>query len=221
LNSSGDLVPVREQFNLNQFGGSLGGPVQKDKTFFFVNYEAKRQRKGIPFVGLVPTQAMMGINTTCGTPPVPCADYTNDALGVARLGTFDGSLNADGFPDVVNPYSLGPFLCDDSGAPLVPDSDGLQSGGSPCNKIPITGGPTGYGLADPIGLKLIALYPQSGTANSEAGFNYANVPVRKLNEGNATIRMDHSFSSKDNAFARFTYDQANSFIPGGSPTWRS
>src|ERR1700739_4365688 len=32
FNSSGNLVPVREKFNLNQFGGSLGGPIQKGKT---------------------------------------------------------------------------------------------------------------------------------------------------------------------------------------------
>ena len=30
----------------NQFGGSLGGPVKKDKAFFFVNYERLRQRAG-------------------------------------------------------------------------------------------------------------------------------------------------------------------------------
>ncbi len=226
------FAAFKEQFNLNQFGGSLGGPIQKDKTFFFVNYEAKRQRHGIPFVGLVPTQAMMGINTTCGTPPVPCADYTNDALGVARPGSYNGTLNGDGFSDLINPYSLAsppspgpsPFMCDDTGAPLTPDTNGLQleSGGTPCNKIPITSPASingGYGLADPIGLKMIALYPQSGTANPSARTNYANVPVRRLNEGNGTIRMDHSFSSKDSAFARFSYDQANSFVPGGSPTW--
>ena len=49
------LLPSREKFNLNQFGGALGGPIKKDKTFFFLDYQAKMQRQGIPFVGLIPT----------------------------------------------------------------------------------------------------------------------------------------------------------------------
>ena len=51
------------------------------------------------------------------------------------------------------------------------------------------------------------------------GFNYVNQPMRKLNEGTWDIRLDHNFSSKDSAFARFSYDQATNFVPGGSPTW--
>jgi hypothetical protein len=31
--------------------------------------------------------------------------------------------------------------------------------------------------------------------------------------------LDHNISSKDSVFARFSYDQATNFVPGGSPTW--
>src|SRR5580704_12510109 len=43
-----------EKFNLNQFGASLGGPIKKDKVFFFADFEQTDQRHGIPFTGLVP-----------------------------------------------------------------------------------------------------------------------------------------------------------------------
>jgi outer membrane receptor protein involved in Fe transport len=41
-------------FSRNQFGGSLGGPISKDKTFFFVNYEGFRESEGITSVATVP-----------------------------------------------------------------------------------------------------------------------------------------------------------------------
>jgi hypothetical protein len=72
-------------------------------------------------------------------------------------------------------------------------------------------------LVDPIGAKVVQLYP-APNANG-VGFNYVNSPVRRLNEGTFDVRLDHNFSSKDSAFARFSYDQATNFVPGGSPTW--
>ena len=47
----------RPPFHLNQFGGSLGGPIQKDKTFFFAAYEGYRQLLGQTLIGYVPTAA--------------------------------------------------------------------------------------------------------------------------------------------------------------------
>lgn len=44
-------------FKRNQFGGSLGGPIQKDRTFVFADYEGLRQSLGITQVDTLPSAA--------------------------------------------------------------------------------------------------------------------------------------------------------------------
>ncbi len=44
-------------FRLNQFGGSFGSPIRKDKDFFFASYEGLRQRVGQTLIGYVPSAA--------------------------------------------------------------------------------------------------------------------------------------------------------------------
>ena len=77
-----DPIPA---FRRNQFGASLGGPIRKDQTFFFLNYEGFRERKGITSVATVPS-----LN--------------------ARKGVLPGLLNPVIIPDAVKPFlNLYPF----------------------------------------------------------------------------------------------------------------
>jgi carboxypeptidase family protein len=183
-----------EKFNLNQFGGSIGGPIRKKKTFFFLDGEQKDQLHGITFTGLVPGAAM---HTSAAQ---PYADFSADPFGNPVSPT-----------SITNPYTGGtPFQCvgSASGLPTAVNANGSQVAGVPCAKIPAA-------LVNPLGAALVNLYPTPNANNPAAGINFINEPVRSLTETKFDIRLDHTFSSADNIFSRFSYDQAVSYVPGG------
>ena len=196
------------KFNLNQFGGSIGGPIKKNKLFFFVDGEQKYQREGITFTGLIPSLAMRS------------GDFSADPFGnpvFSSVTTPSGTVQA---PGIVNPNMIGAstnpavypnvyFQCNGAGQPLPANPDGSQPQGTPCAKIPSN-------LFNNVGQAMINLYPTPNANNASAGYNFVNVPVRQLNETKFDTRLDYTLSQADTLFGRFSYDQAFSYVPGGS-----
>jgi hypothetical protein len=96
----------RSKLRLNQFGGSVSGPIIKDKLFFFSNYEGVRQTRGTLFTALTPTQSFRStlpavLQAPVATLPLPIAPFTipPSTTPSADLGFYsvqkDGKLRED------------------------------------------------------------------------------------------------------------------------------
>jgi hypothetical protein len=82
-----NVIGQKSRLRMNQFGGSVGGPIKKDRAFFFFSYEGYRLRGGVNAVEAVPGQAsricpagiVLGTTTACS------------AATTALLSTFRGA----------------------------------------------------------------------------------------------------------------------------------
>ena len=91
---------AKPPFRRNQFGGSVGGPISKGKTFFFVAYEGLRQSQGITQVDTTPSQAARS-GQLCAPPD--CSTTTKVAVN-AQITRF-----LDAFYPLPNGALLCPF----------------------------------------------------------------------------------------------------------------
>ncbi len=167
---------ARPAFTQNQYGVNVGGPVQKDKTFFFFGYEGFKLRQGQSYVYTVPTDAQRS------------GDFSNVRNGSGAVIPIYDTLTTCG--------RLGNAACatNASGAEVITRTQ------FPGNVIPASRiDPTAkvmanlWGRADTAGTPFTAVNNYTANA-SVGGQNY---------QYNA--RVDRNVSDKQRVFIRYTY----------------
>jgi len=191
----------RQPYQQNQFGVTLGGPILKNKTFFFGDYEGLRIRQALPQLSLVPTQAEIGgdFSSYLTNTPAMAVDMNGNATNQVAVDcnghpTYMGEIFNTRLTQVstLNPDGY-------CGVPIEVDASG-----NPTNIFP-------QGLIDPLAARLAALFPLPNVSIN--GSNYLAEPKRTLDQNNFDIRIDHTLSAKDFLFGRFSFEQQPSFMP--------
>ncbi len=206
--AGGQTVTRKGELRLNQFGVSFGGPVIKNKIFFFGDYEGLRRRQGAPHSGSVPTAAMRSSGYTNLQELItgqitgdPAKDTQTDLLGrTMPTGTIldPGSTRA-----VPGGFVRDPFLGPASTCSAATTDFTLAA--CDLNILPAA-------RLDPNAIALLNLYPlpSSGSLFS----NFTTSPAISENRNAFDTRLDLNLSDKNQIFYRFSYVDDPQFIPG-------
>ncbi|MGA6986464.1 MAG: carboxypeptidase regulatory-like domain-containing protein [Terriglobales bacterium] len=223
-----DSVPV---FRQNQFGGTFGGPIRKDKTFFFVDYQGTRQTQASPATTTLPSAA----NFT--------GDFSDSAslftTGVdANNNPVASTVNGDNFASILSGGGLGrqglgypvvngePYYF--TASTINPATIGSSGAGTPygynCTTNSTTTGCVFPNASipksawSPVATSMVnlGLIPQPNVQNNPV-FNFSSSQyAQQLSDDKGGIRVDHN-TRYGSLFAYYFIDDytLNSPYPNG------
>src|SRR5947207_1738911 len=178
-------------FKRNQFGVFLGGPIKKDKTFIFGDYQGSRVREALSSVSTVPTAA-------------------------ERAGDFSDRLTGDTFSPCLNPVPSEVFDTGTIFDPFSTHNYTCANGGS----VPIRN-PISFNnqlnvippnMLNATGVNIANLYPLPNV--QDVVNNFLSSPSRVNDQDSFDIRFDHHFREQDQIITRYSFGDIRSFRPG-------
>jgi hypothetical protein len=194
----------QQPFKRNQFGAFLGGPIKKDRTFIFGDYQGSRLRESQPFLSTVPTAAERSGDFTdrlTGQTFSPCATSS-------PADTFDTGT-------IFDPTSTAAYTCADGAT--ISLRQPIQYLGQ-ANVIPPVGAGSAGASIDQVGQNVANFYPTpnlSGLTNNYlANQNHVN------DQDQFDVRLDHRFRDQDQIFTAYSFGDVRSQRPGPlGPLW--
>src|SRR5690349_3666150 len=172
--------PKKLVFRRNQFGFVAGGPVIKNKTFFFGDYQGTRQQIARVRISTVPTLAQRQGNFA-------------SSLGALLFLQANGSIGSTVTANPVNVVDTNGNTIQARVGQIFRPSDHRAFAG---NQVPIA-------TFDPIAAELLKRYPSptsSGAAN-----NFTRIGAENTDQDQSDARLDHRFSARDQLYGRFSF----------------
>ena len=184
--ANGNDIPgtARGQLQRNQFGGYIGGPVIKNKTFFFGGYEGLRLRKGNTVVDQVPTPQMLTGDLS---------QYLTKQF-FSPCGSHGGGPSFD-TGQIFDPATIHAITCGDGSTLNVAN--------------PIANNLIPPGQIDPVANKVISLnaWPAPNVPNAIYS-NWVGDPVDKRRDNQFLVKIDHEYNERNKFFGRYIFAQS-------------
>ncbi len=177
-----DGTPLHPRFDNNRFGGNFGGPIKRNKLFFFVNYEYNPVGQA-GSAGLIYAPTAAGYSTISANPDV---NPTNLSVMKQYLGTAPSALPPSTFPN---------------GYPLL----GTKAAGAEYNQAAITGAPIEIGQIS------VATPNYANNESAVASVDY-NLSDKDSLRGRFILNRDGLIDASANLPTFFTVESSNAYI---------
>jgi Carboxypeptidase regulatory-like domain len=186
LDARGYFEPAGEPkapYKQNMFGATLGGPIKKDKTFFFADYQGNRIHQANTYIYSIPTvpertgdfSGILGSQT--GVDALGRPIYQGEIYDPSTTRTVNGSTVRDGFG--------------------FDPTTGLPT--ATANMIP-------QGSMSQLAQNVLALYPEPTLTNVLANNYDVNKPATNQAD-QFDVRIDQNVSTKTQIFGRYSFDK--------------